>query len=898
MKLTNIALGIALALPFTLIQTAQAEFVHPGITHKASDLDRVKYMVEAAIDPWYSSYQEMVEDSKSSHDYSVQGDASMTELGRDSGVNYSAWNNDIRAAYYNALRWYVEGDSRHAEKAIEIFNAWSNLTSVTSGGTDSLSGGIGYIMIEAAELIKSTYSGWDEDEIQAFSDMLVYPGYSTTSAPSGNTTFYWMSYQGDYVRHGNQGLSGWRTVMAMGIFLDNEIMYDRALRYIQGEAHRSDDLAYRSGPHSIGSLTSSTDYVDTYSISVGDSTEDYGFNAVMTNYIWENGQIQESSRDQQHTTFGLGLLTSMAEMAWNQGDDLYSYEDSRLLLGLEYNLRYNVSAVQSYSDQLSPWVPSVDSGEFIERFDRTGRWYSKAISPDGAGEIFSGVRPVLEMPVAHYVGRGFISEDEVLWTTRARDLAIDESGYEAAGWSNDAIGWGALTARRPDYCYGDPISGFDDDGLPIYAMNVLPMTIEAENFDYSPSDQDGRTYSDTTSANSGSEYRNDESVDIQESDEGGYNVGWIDDEEWLTYTVYVPSTGSYDISLRIATINEGGTVKVLFDGDDKTGFVEVPLTNDWQSWQDLTLAEGVTLTQGVQSMRIVVGSGGFNINNITISEEEEPTNLALNKTASQSSTDWDGDPTYAVDGNTDGTYSNDSVTHTQSEYQPWWEVDLETTVNIDTVNIWNRTDCCSSRLSEYYVLVSDSAFTSDDLDETLAQQGVESFYFSEEADTPTQVDVNSTGRYVRVQLQGTNPLSLAEVEVMGTETITITATSSTDDGNVAANVLDDDPSYTTRWSAQGSGEWLQLDMASVQQVSGIELAFYSGDSRSALFDIETSLDGSTWTTVLSSASSSGATTSNESFVFDTQSARYIRYVGYGNSSNLWNSITNADLILE
>ena len=273
-------------------------------------------MVEAQIDPWYSSYQEMVSDSKSSHDYSVLGDESFTELGRDNRVNYAAWNSDIRAAYYNAIRWYVSGDSRHAEKCIEIFNSWRNLTSVTSNGTTALSGGVAYIMIEAAEIIKSTYDGWPEDEIQDFKDMLVYPGYSNVAVPAGVSrtygSFYWQAYQGDPARHGNQGLSGWRTVMAMGIFLDNEIMYDRALRYIQGLPHRSDDLPYPVGPRTSTGLVSTGDYADTYGTVDGGNIEDYGYNEVMTHYIWENGQCQESSRDQQHTFFGIGLLCSMA----------------------------------------------------------------------------------------------------------------------------------------------------------------------------------------------------------------------------------------------------------------------------------------------------------------------------------------------------------------------------------------------------------------------------------------------------------------------------------------------------------------------------------------------------------------------------------------------------------
>ena len=137
-----------------------AQFVHPGITHKTSDLDRVKNMVEAQIDPWYTSCQNMVAGTKSDYNYTVQGDLSFTELGRDNKVNYNAWNSDIRATYYNAILYYIEGDACYVEKAIEIFNAWVNLKAVTSNGTTALSDAIGFIMIEATEIVKHTFSGW------------------------------------------------------------------------------------------------------------------------------------------------------------------------------------------------------------------------------------------------------------------------------------------------------------------------------------------------------------------------------------------------------------------------------------------------------------------------------------------------------------------------------------------------------------------------------------------------------------------------------------------------------------------------------------------------------------------------------------------------------------------
>jgi len=57
--------------------------------------------------------------------------------------------------------WAITGDTRHADKCVQIFSTWSNITCVTGGGTEALNSGL-YIwkMVEAAEIIKSTYSGW------------------------------------------------------------------------------------------------------------------------------------------------------------------------------------------------------------------------------------------------------------------------------------------------------------------------------------------------------------------------------------------------------------------------------------------------------------------------------------------------------------------------------------------------------------------------------------------------------------------------------------------------------------------------------------------------------------------------------------------------------------------
>ncbi|WP_158289646.1 M60 family metallopeptidase [Paenibacillus flagellatus] len=150
--------------------------------------------------------------------------------------------------------------------------------------------------------------------------------------------------------------------------------------------------------------------------------------------------------------------------------------------------------------------------------------------------------------------------------------------------------------------------------------------------------------------------------------------------------------------------------------------------------------------------------------------EPERPNLALGKPADQSSTAYEGIASRAVDGITSGAWSGNSVTHTNVESQPWWQVDLGESKAIGEIAIWNRTDsCCKSRLTNYYVFVSDLPFASHSLAGTLAQPGVWSSLQTETAGSPTKVSVGKTGRYVKIQLTGRNALNLAEVQVIPNE---------------------------------------------------------------------------------------------------------------------------------
>ncbi|MGC9400243.1 MAG: LamG-like jellyroll fold domain-containing protein [Anaerolineae bacterium] len=146
-------------------------------------------------------------------------------------------------------------------------------------------------------------------------------------------------------------------------------------------------------------------------------------------------------------------------------------------------------------------------------------------------------------------------------------------------------------------------------------------------------------------------------------------------------------------------------------------------------------------------------------------------NVAVGKTATQSS-DYLGQygAALAVDGNTSGDFQAGSVTHTNNEYRPWWQVDLGASYNIATLALWNRTDGSSERLSDFYVFVSDAPFVSGDLDAVRNQPDVWEYYHAGPVGAKIELPVNRTGRYARVQLAGSNFLSLAEVQVWAGET--------------------------------------------------------------------------------------------------------------------------------
>ena len=149
----------------------------------------------------------------------------------------------------------------------------------------------------------------------------------------------------------------------------------------------------------------------------------------------------------------------------------------------------------------------------------------------------------------------------------------------------------------------------------------------------------------------------------------------------------------------------------------------------------------------------------------------EPTNMALNKPALQSSTYGNGVASIAVDGDLDGTrgpWNNPSIQHTQNENSPWWKVDLEVQTEIKTIEIYNRADCCGNRLRDFYVFVSNEPIEAgNSLNSLLSDTGIKHVFFQGFAGTVEALEINLEGRYVAVKLEANSLLHMAEVRVIG-----------------------------------------------------------------------------------------------------------------------------------
>lgn len=364
-------------------------FVHPGLLHSQADLDRIKAKVDAEAEPWISGWQKLTANVHASSTYTpnpvvklVRGGGSREEPDPD---NYGAAFNDAAAAYQLAIRWKVTGDVAYANAAIRILNAWAaTCTSISGDSNKALGAGLyGYQFANAAELMRD-YEGWAEADFAAFKKWLMdvfYPVSHAFLSTHWNTciSHYWANWD----------LCNIASIMAIGVLNDDAALYNEAIDYLMnGQGN--------------GNLDKAIYYVH------ADGT----------------GQLQESGRDQGHTLLCVGLMGTIAQMAWNQGDDLYGYDDNRILKAAEYAAKYN-HALLDVS---------------FEPYNNCDNVNHTVVSDNGKG----GKRPIWERIYHHYAKRKGLEAPYTEIAARVNRVEGGGGDYGSTSGGFDDLGFGTL----------------------------------------------------------------------------------------------------------------------------------------------------------------------------------------------------------------------------------------------------------------------------------------------------------------------------------------------------------------------------------------------------------------------------------------------------------------------
>lgn len=220
--------------------------------------------------------------------------------------NYSCFFNDVVVVYVLVLCWKISGDDCYVVCVVFLFDVWVSILQVIEGSLDCflVLGIYGYQLVNVGEFL-CDYLYWFGGGFNVFKDMMLWVfylmNYDFFICYNGVCIdYYWVNW--DFV---NMSL-----MMVIGILVDCYDFYQEVVCY------------FKQG--------------------VG--------NGVINNLVWMFyfdgfGQIQESGCDQGYSLLDLVFVGVFCQMVWNQGDDLFGYENNWLLCGVEYVVCYNLGDI-------------------------------------------------------------------------------------------------------------------------------------------------------------------------------------------------------------------------------------------------------------------------------------------------------------------------------------------------------------------------------------------------------------------------------------------------------------------------------------------------------------------------------------------------------------------------
>lgn len=134
--------------------------------------------------------------------------------------------------------------------------------------------------------------------------------------------------------------------------------------------------------------------------------------------------------------------------------------------------------------------------------------------------------------------------------------------------------------------------------------NIHAQIIQAEDYTWAY---------DTTIGNTGGVYRTgDVDIEVTSDQGGGYNVGWIEQNEWLAFqNITIATTGQYILNARVASPN-GATMSIdLNNGEIPLGSLTIPKTRN-KKWANTSTT--VQIEAGTYNLGIFATTGNWNFN--------------------------------------------------------------------------------------------------------------------------------------------------------------------------------------------------------------------------------------------------------------------------------------------
>jgi hypothetical protein len=294
--------------------TSNVPFRHPGILVNRAQLDLIKDRVAKNVEPQKTAFDALLKSPLAALDYAPSPRATI-ECGPYSKPDLGCKDErrDATAAYTQALAWRVTGNERYARNAIRIMNAWSG---TLTGGHLNDNGPVqaawgASVWPRAAEIIRYTSDFWPKEDIERFKKMLV--------------TQYVPSLIHGCDENGNKELAMAEALMAIGVFNDDRVLFADGVRMWRGRApayiYLKSDGPLPVAPPS-GLRSSATWSNKGYQPSLVD------------------GLLQETARDPHHANMAFASMVNAAEIARQQGLDLYAEQGARIVAAMEYQAQF------------------------------------------------------------------------------------------------------------------------------------------------------------------------------------------------------------------------------------------------------------------------------------------------------------------------------------------------------------------------------------------------------------------------------------------------------------------------------------------------------------------------------------------------------------------------------